>query len=42
MVFSRIDLDEFVNENDVEISKKKFNIEKEVQLFKNALDFSKG
>ncbi len=41
IVFSRIDLDEFVNENDAVSIEKKANIEKEVKLFKNALDFSK-
>lgn len=39
-VFSRIDLDEFVNETDIG-SEKKVNIETEIKLFKNALDFSK-
>ncbi len=39
-VFSRIDLDEFVNETDVG-QEKKVNIETEIKLFKNALDFSK-
>ncbi|HPF50482.1 MAG TPA: hemolysin family protein [Draconibacterium sp.] len=41
-VFSRIDLDEFVNESDTsrieQIEKK---VETEIKLFKNALDFSK-
>ncbi len=41
-VFSRIDLDEFVNDSDssrvVQIEKK---VETEIKLFKNALDFSK-
>ena len=41
IVFSRVDLDEFVNENDVKGIEKKLAIEKEVKLFKNALDFSK-
>jgi CBS domain containing-hemolysin-like protein len=41
LVFSRIDLDEFVNEKDNNRSEKKENIESEVKLFKNALDFSK-
>lgn len=40
-VFSRIELDEFVNEPDIKGLKKKANIEKEIKLFKNALDFSK-
>ncbi len=39
-VFSRIDLDEFVNEPDMGLEKKA-NIETEIKLFKNALDFSK-
>ena len=41
LVFSRIDLDEFVNEKDNNRAEKKENIESEVKLFKNALDFSK-
>ncbi len=41
IVFGRVDLDEFVNENDVQRMDKKMNIETEVKLFKNALDFSK-
>lgn len=41
MVFSRIDLDEFVKETEVNGLEKKHNIEKEVKLFRNALDFSK-
>ena len=41
LVFSRIDLDEFVSEKDNNRSEKKENLETEVQLFKNALDFSK-
>jgi len=41
LVFSRIDLDEFVNEKDNNRLEKKENIESEVKLFKNALDFSK-
>jgi len=40
-VFGRIDLDEFVNETDIIGLEKKQNIETEVKLFKNALDFSK-
>lgn len=40
LVFSRIDLDEFVSEKDNRYEKKE-NLETEVQLFKNALDFSK-
>ncbi len=39
-VFSRIDLNEFVNETDIGIEKKE-SIETEIKLFKNALDFSK-
>lgn len=41
MVFSRVDLDELVTEPDKKGFEKKNNIEKEVKLFKNALDFSK-
>ncbi len=41
IVFGRIDLDEFVNDNDSSNLEKKLAIEKEVKLFKNALDFSK-
>ncbi len=41
LVFSRIDLDEFVNEQDKINLDKKENIGTEVKLFKNALDFSK-
>lgn len=41
MVFGRVDLDEFVNESDLKGLEKKLKIEKEVRLFKNALDFSK-
>ena len=41
MVFGRVDLDEFINENDLIGLEKKLTIEKEVKLFKNALDFSK-
>ncbi len=41
IVFGRIDLDEFVNENDSQGADKKTNLETEVKLFKNALDFSK-
>lgn len=40
-VFSRIDLDEFVNETDSVGLKKRDKLETEVKLFKNALDFSK-
>lgn len=41
LVFSRIDLDEFVSERDNMGVEKKENVETEVKLFKNALDFSK-
>ncbi|MCY1721273.1 hemolysin family protein [Prolixibacteraceae bacterium Z1-6] len=41
LVFGRIDLDEFVNESDNTRMEKKENVETEVKLFKNALDFSK-
>lgn len=41
-VFSRIDLDEFVNEGESQgLEKKESNVETEIKLFKNALDFSK-
>lgn len=40
-VLSRIDLDELVNQPDTKGVEKNTHIEKEVQLFKNALDFSK-
>jgi len=41
LVFSRIDLDEFVSERDNVSLEKKENVKTEVKLFKNALDFSK-
>lgn len=41
MVFSRIDLDEFVSEKNSGLSEITDNNETEVKLFKNALDFSK-
>jgi CBS domain containing-hemolysin-like protein len=41
LVFSRIDLDEFVSEQDQNNLEKKENIGTEVKLFKNALDFTK-
>lgn len=41
MVFSRIDLDEFVNETDSTGLEKKESVDTEIKLFKNALDFSK-
>lgn len=40
MVFSRVDLDDFVNETEIN-AEAKINHEKEVKLFKNALDFTK-
>ena len=41
-VFSRIDLDEFVRESDSSrIEQLEKNVETEIKLFKNALDFSK-
>jgi CBS domain containing-hemolysin-like protein len=40
-VFSRVDLDHFVNESDMGQVKAKREIDKEVKLFRNALDFSK-
>lgn len=40
-VFRRIDLDEFINENDGINTEKKEFVETEIKLFKNALDFSK-
>jgi CBS domain containing-hemolysin-like protein len=41
LVFSRVDLDEFVSERDNVGLEKKENVETEIKLFKNALDFSK-
>jgi CBS domain containing-hemolysin-like protein len=41
LVFSRIDLDEFVSEKNNGLSELKESNESEVKLFKNALDFSK-
>ncbi|HEY3370128.1 MAG TPA: hemolysin family protein [Prolixibacteraceae bacterium] len=42
IVFSRIDLDHFVNESDnTNVSQNKEDIDNEVKLFRNALDFSK-
>lgn len=42
IVFSRIDLDHFVNESDnTSVSNSKEEIDNEVKLFRNALDFSK-
>ncbi len=41
LVFSRLDLDEFVNEPDENRNEKQSSLETEVKLFKNALDFSK-
>jgi CBS domain containing-hemolysin-like protein len=41
-VFSRIDLDEFINESDVPRTEmQEQHVETEIKLFKNALDFSK-
>lgn len=40
-VFSRVDLDEFVNEQEGSGLEKKESVETEIKLFKNALDFSK-
>ncbi len=41
LVFSRVDLDEFVSERDISPLEKKETVETEIKLFKNALDFSK-
>lgn len=41
LVFSRIDLDEFVNEQDKDVQEKSEFVGTEVKLFKNALDFTK-
>lgn len=41
LIFSRIDLDEFVTDSDKNGTDTKIKLEKEVKLFKNALDFSK-
>jgi CBS domain containing-hemolysin-like protein len=42
IVFSRIDLDHFVNEHEnINVSQNKEEIDNEVKLFRNALDFSK-
>lgn len=40
MVFSRVDLDEFIQETKVVGLQRKQDIEKEIKLFRNALDFS--
>jgi CBS domain containing-hemolysin-like protein len=40
-VFSRIDIDHFVNDSDKQHASIKSEIDKEVKLFRNALDFSK-
>ena len=40
-VFNRIDLDHFVNERDEDTQRREHDIENEVKLFRNALDFSK-
>jgi CBS domain containing-hemolysin-like protein len=41
IVFSRVDLDEFVTDKDINGTDNKMILDKEVKLFKNALDFSK-
>jgi len=41
IVFSRIDLDHFVNESETATSQTSHDIDSEVKLFRNALDFSK-
>ncbi len=40
-VFNRIDLDHFVNESDEDQQRREHELENEVKLFRNALDFSK-
>ncbi|MGQ7870485.1 hemolysin family protein [Sunxiuqinia sp. sy24] len=40
-VFNRIDLDHFVNESDEAQQRREHELESEVKLFRNALDFSK-
>jgi CBS domain containing-hemolysin-like protein len=40
-VFSRVDLDHFINEPQSESAQKEVEVEHEVKLFRNALDFSK-
>ncbi|WP_299583371.1 hemolysin family protein [uncultured Sunxiuqinia sp.] len=40
-VFNRIDLDHFVNESDEAQQRREHELENEVKLFRNALDFSK-
>ncbi len=40
-VFSRIDLDHFVNEQDRELNLSERKLDNEIKLFRNALDFSK-
>ena len=40
-VFSRIDLDHFINEQDEVTQRREHDIDNEVKLFRNALDFSK-
>lgn len=40
-VFSRVDLDHFVNNHDEDAKRREHEIENEVKLFRNALDFSK-
>ena len=41
LVFGRVDLDAFVKENDSGRQETNMNIDKEIKLFKNALDFTK-
>ena len=41
LVFGRVDLDAFVKENDSGRQETNLNIDKEIKLFKNALDFTK-
>ena len=41
IVFNRIDLDHFVNESETATSQTNHDIDSEVKLFRNALDFSK-
>ncbi len=41
IVFSRIDLDHFVNQQDNTLLQEEHSLESEIKLFRNALDFSK-
>ncbi|WP_163718211.1 hemolysin family protein [Mangrovibacterium lignilyticum] len=41
IVFSRIDLDHFVNEQDLQTNLPRHSLDNEIKLFRNALDFSK-